>query len=234
MNSDLWHSIKKKLKVRINPVLVKVWVDPLSARYEDGVVQITAPNEFVMNWVQEHLLGTIKDAAQEVLSTEVGVTIALQNNEKGELEETEFITDVTAYYAVEDILNSINRMKNIVHNRYGISPTEFPDLNEEEALPEIKLEDQSFDSILDAVLEAFTVTFREMMEQQTDHAALARRVLYYLCFRYSIPPEEVALNMDCTVSDVKAGAAELEEEIEFAIDNGHNLDDLLLRLFKKD
>lgn len=234
MNSDLWHSIKKKLKVLINPVLVRVWVDPLSARYEDGVVQITAPNEFVMNWVQDHLLGTIKDAAQEVLSAEVGITISLQDDGKNGLKDSEFITDVTAYYAVEDILSSINRMRDIVHTRYMVKSIEFSGLTKKESLPEIKLEEQTFDSILDAVLEAFAVSFREIMEQETDHAVLARRALYYLCFRYGIPPEEVALNMDCTVSDVKAGAAELEEKIEFAIDNGDNLDELLLRLFRKD
>ncbi|SDL48359.1 DnaA N-terminal domain-containing protein [Maridesulfovibrio ferrireducens] len=234
MNSDLWHSIKKKLKVRINPILVRVWVDPLSARYEDGVVQITAPNEFVMNWVQEHLLGSIKDAAQEVLSAEVGVTIALSTNDEGVPNSREFITDVTAYYAVEDILSSINRLRTIVHNRYGLESINVSGSIEADPLPALELEAQTFDSILDAVLEAFAVSFREIMVQETDHAVLARRALYYLCARYDIPPEEVALNMDCTVSEVKAGAAELEEEIEFAIDNGDNLDELLLRLFRKD
>ncbi|WP_031483008.1 DnaA N-terminal domain-containing protein [Maridesulfovibrio frigidus] len=234
MNSELWHSIKKKLRIRINPILVRVWVDPLSAHYEDGVVQITAPNEFVMNWVEEHLLSSIKDAAQEVLDEDVGITIAVRENAEKEPSAREFLTDVSAYYAVDDIVDCINRLRDLVRTRtviMQIEKREHQGLSEE---PDLLLEDQSFDAILDAVLEAFSVDFREIMVQETDHAELARRALYYLCFRYDIPPEEVALNMDCTVSEVKLGAAELEREISFAVDNGEDLDELLMRLFRKE
>lgn len=230
MNSNVWSSIKKKLLVRINPVLVRVWVEPLSARYEDGVVQLTAPNEFVMNWVQKHLLRPIQDAAQEVLETKVGVTIDL---ESGRAENPrEFISDVTAYYAAEEILASINRLSGIVRSS---CPVDFSEVDTEaeaiEVMPE--LEAQTFDSILDAVLEAFAVSFRELMLQENEHAVLARRALYYLSFRYGIPAEEVALNMDCTVSEVRQGAKVLEGEISAAIDTGEDLDELLLRIFKK-
>lgn len=230
MNSNVWNSIKKKLLVRINPVLVRVWVDPLSANYEDGVVQLTAPNEFVMNWVQEHLLDRIQDAAQEVLETEVGVTIDL---EEGKADAPrEFMTDVTAYYATEDILACINRLTGIVRS---IRPVDFDEAEFEAEATEVmpQLEAQTFDSILDAVLEAFAVSFRDLMMQANDHAVLARRALYYLCFRYGIPADEVALNMDCTVSEVRKGAQVLEEKISDAIDNGEDLDELLLRIFQK-
>ncbi|TIH17120.1 hypothetical protein D0S45_08130 [Marinifilum sp. JC120] len=230
MNSNVWSSIKKKLLVRINPVLVRVWVEPLSARYEDGVVQLIAPNEFVMKWVQEHLLDRIQDAAQEVLETKVGVTIDL---ESGRAESSrEFISDVTAYYAAEDILSSINRLTGIVRS---VKPVDFSETDLEAEAAEVtqELEVQTFDSILDAVLEAFAVSFRELMQQENEHAVLARRALYYLCFRYGIPAEEVALNMDCTVSEVREGAKVLEGEISDAIDNGEDLDELLLRIFQK-
>ncbi|WP_319778367.1 DnaA N-terminal domain-containing protein [Maridesulfovibrio sp.] len=231
MNSNVWNSIKKKLLVRINPVLVRVWVDPLSARYEDGIVQLTAPNEFVMNWVQEHLLDRIKDAAQEVLETKVGVTIDL---ESGKAERPrELISDVSAYYAVDEILSSINRLTGIV--RSAARPVDYSEVDANakavESVP--VLDPQTFDSILDAVLEAFGVSFRELMQQETEHALLARRALYYLCFRYGIAADEVALNMDCTVSEVRKGAKVLEGEISAAIDNGEDLDELLLRIFKK-
>ena len=228
MNSNVWNSIKKKLLVRINPVLVRVWVEPLSARYEDGVVQLTAPNEFVMNWVQEHLLDRIKDAAQEVLEAKVGVTIDLESGKEGQ--PREFISDVSAYYAVDEILTSINRLTGIVRSA---TPVDF-DKNQVEAeqgMPQ--LEAQTFDSILDAVIEAFGVSFRELMMQENEHAVLARRALYYLCYRYGIPADEVALNLDCTVSEVRNGAKILESEISEAIDNGEDLDDLLLRIFQK-
>ncbi|HAS88921.1 MAG TPA: hypothetical protein DCS48_06395 [Desulfovibrio sp.] len=230
MNSNVWNSIKKKLLVRINPVLVRVWVEPLSANYADGVVQLTAPNEFVMNWVEEHLLDRIQDAAQEVLETEVGVTIDL---EEGKADAPrEFMTDVTAYYAIEEILSSINRLTGIVRS---IRPVDFDEADFEAEVTEVmpELEAQTFDSILDAVLEAFAVSFRDLMMQANDHASLARRALYYLCFRYGIPADEVALNMDCTVSEVRNGAQVLEEEISDAIDKGEDLDELLLRIFQK-
>ncbi|CCO23565.1 DnaA N-terminal domain-containing protein [Maridesulfovibrio hydrothermalis] len=232
MNFNVWQSIKKKLKVRINPVLVRVWVDPLSARYKDGVVQLTAPNEFVLKWVREHLLDRIKDAAQEVLATKVGISIDLDKKSGGD-SPRKFISDVTAYYAAEEILASINRLTAIVREA---SPVLFEKkenaISEETALVS-GLETQTFDSILDAVLEAFAVSFREIMMQELEHALLARRALYYLCLRYGIPAEEVALNMDCTVSEVRKGASVLEDEISEAIDNGEDLDELLLRVFKK-
>ncbi|WP_319764350.1 DnaA N-terminal domain-containing protein [Maridesulfovibrio sp.] len=230
MNSNVWNSIKKKLLVRINPVLVRVWVEPLSARYEDGIVQLTAPNEFVMKWVQDHLLDRIKDAAQEVLEAKVGVTIDLESGKADS--PREFISDVTAYYAVDEILDSINRLTSIVRSSYPVdcgaedSPSEAEEFAAE-------LEVQTFDSILDAVLESFGVAFRELMMQENEHAVLARRALYYLCFRYGIPAEEVALNIDCTVSEVREGAKVLENEISEAIDNGEDLDELLLRIFQK-
>ncbi|NDV22972.1 DnaA N-terminal domain-containing protein [Desulfovibrio sp. JC022] len=230
MNSNVWSSIKKKLLVRINPVLVRVWVEPLSARYADGVVQLTAPNEFVMNWVQEHLLDRIQDAAQEVLATEVGVTIDLESGRADR--PREFISDVTAYYAADEILASINRLTGIVRSS---RPVDFSEADLEAEATEVvtELEVQTFDSILDAVLEAFAVSFRELMMQENEHAVLARRALYYLCFRYGIPADEVALNMDCTVSEVRQGAQVLEGEISDAIDNGEDLDELLLRIFQK-
>ncbi len=214
--------------MRINPVLVRVWVEPLSARYEDGVVQLTAPNEFVMNWVQEHLLDRIKDAAQEVLEAKVGVTIDLESGKENQ--PREFISDVSAYYAVDEILSSINRLTGIVRSA---APVDFVEnqAEAEETMP--PLEVQTFDSILDAVIEAFGVSFRELMMQENEHAVLARRALYYLCYRYGIPAEEVALNMDCTVSEVRNGAKMLESEISEAIDNGEDLDELLLRIFQK-
>ncbi len=231
MNSNVWQSIKKKLRVRINPVLVRVWVDPLSAHYEDGVVQLTAPNEFVLNWVREHLLDRIKDAAQEVLAAKVGITIDLHGTETSS--PREFMTDVTAFYAFEEILASINRLTEIVREASPVLPDESGNSTGEENSLDPDLEPQTFDTILDAVLEAFSVTFRELMMQENEHALLARRALYYLCFRYGIPAEEVALNVDCTVSEVRMGASELEEEISDAIDNGEDLDELLLRVFQK-
>ncbi|WP_432738159.1 DnaA N-terminal domain-containing protein [Maridesulfovibrio sp. FT414] len=232
MNSNDWNTIKKKLRVRINPVLVKIWVDPLSARYENGVVQLIAPNEFVMNWVRKHLLDRIRDAAQEVLSAKVGITIDLDANSVPAADR-EYVTDVHAYYAAEDILASINRMTGILReSSFSAEPSSpgSPKARTEQVHP---IEPQSFDSILDAVLEAFGVSFREMMTQENEHSMLARRALYYLCIRYGISAEEVALNMDCTVSEVRMGATELENEISNAIDNGEDLDELLLRIFKK-
>ncbi|WP_320171067.1 DnaA N-terminal domain-containing protein [Maridesulfovibrio sp.] len=231
MNSNVWHSIKEKLRIRINPVLVKVWVDPLSAKLENGVVQLTAPNEFVMNWVREHLLDRIRDAAQEVLDSTVGVTIDMKSGSSSA--PREFISDVQAYYAADEILASIKRMTSLAEKLSGSQLKKKEKAINIDGPLEPALEPQSFDTILDAVLEAFAVSFRELMMQETPHSTLARRALYYLCFRYGIPAEEVALNMDCTVSEVRKGAAELENEISQAIDNGEDLDELLLRIFQK-
>ncbi|WP_027178949.1 DnaA N-terminal domain-containing protein [Maridesulfovibrio bastinii] len=245
MSISVWQSIKKRLRVRVNPILIRVWIDPLEATYADGVVRIVAPNEFVEEWVRKNLLVRIREAAGEVLDENVGVVLskAEQSSEFYQAEaENPLLSDS------EKILGSIARLRKRLRICKGLERPEELSHPEESGwgLESLEHEENSimddeigvfeqpdFDEILDSVLEAFSLSFREIMSEDTKEVRLARRSLFYLCARYDISADEVALNFDCTVSEVMDGAKEMDREISNAIDSGADLDQLLVRLFHK-
>lgn len=247
MSISVWQSIKKKLRVRVNPILIKVWIDPLEATYDNGVVRLVAPNEFVESWVRDNLMGRIREAVGEVLDENVGVVLSRAAS-AGNVSNHFETQDAFLLNDSERILCSINRL----HKRFkfciGLEEGETDsddnpdswDLEGSEDSDSSILQDEidafgqpDFDEVLDAVLEAFGISFREIMSGDSDDVVLAKRALFYLCARYDVPPDEVAMNMDCTVSEVKNGAREMDQEIAAAIDSGTDLDQLLVRLFNK-
>ncbi len=247
MSITVWQSIKKKLRVRINPILVKVWIDPLEATYDNGMVQLVAPNEFVEKWVRDNLLSSIREAAGEVLDEEVGVVISRGNFDPPEaLEKDDDGWDSAIFDDGERIVGCITRLHRRLRVCIGLEkPMEpfdsdsdgwgFDEVDGDSSLVDEvdDLDPPDFDEVLDAVLEAFGISFREIMSGESEEVELARRALYYLCARYEVTPEEVALNMDCTVSEVRNGARKMDQEIAEAIDAGEDLDQLLIRLFHK-
>lgn len=248
MSITVWQSIKKKLRIRINPILVKVWIDPLEATIENGVVNLVAPNEFVEKWVRDNLLGSIREAAGEVLSGSVGVVLSLEAPAFSDSAEKTPTRNEFLLSDSERILGSIDRLHKRLRICIGLEkpdepstgPSEGWGLKEEDHKDDFPLDDEldgsvspDFDEVLDAVLDAFGISFREIMSENTYEVILAKRALYYLCARYKVSPDEVALNMDCTVSEVRSGAQEMDKEISEAIDSGEDLDQLLIRLFHK-
>jgi chromosomal replication initiator protein len=75
MIDTAWKQILYSLEKSLNPGLFTVWIKPLQGRVEGNRLTLTAPNEFVANWVRDRLLQVIRESAAEVLGTEPRITI---------------------------------------------------------------------------------------------------------------------------------------------------------------
>ena len=70
----VWDHILEILEKRLNPGLYKVWIKPLSATWEDGLLTLVAPNDFVASWVRDRLLDAVAEAAAQVLGEQPVIT----------------------------------------------------------------------------------------------------------------------------------------------------------------
>ncbi|MEG2139866.1 MAG: DnaA/Hda family protein [Bilophila sp.] len=70
-----WRKICDNLQNRLNPGTFKVWVSPLVASMDGERLCLTAPNEFVANWVRERLLPEITAAAAESFEHPVQIVV---------------------------------------------------------------------------------------------------------------------------------------------------------------
>jgi len=75
MIDTAWKQILHSLEKSLNPGLFTVWIKPLGGRVDGNKLTVTAPNEFVANWVRDRLLQVIREAAAEVLGGEPRIAI---------------------------------------------------------------------------------------------------------------------------------------------------------------
>lgn len=83
MIDTAWKQILYSLEKSLNPGLFTVWIKPLSGRVDGNRLTLTAPNEFVANWVRDRLLQVIRESAAEVLGGEPRITINIGPREPG-------------------------------------------------------------------------------------------------------------------------------------------------------
>lgn len=69
MLKDVWNDIRNTLEKSLNPGLFTIWIRPLAARYEDNVLTLLAPNDFVASWVRDRLLGVVAEAALQIIGS---------------------------------------------------------------------------------------------------------------------------------------------------------------------
>lgn len=74
----VWDHILEILEKRLNPGLYKVWITPLSATWENGLLSLVAPNDFVASWVRDRLLDVVHEAAAQVLGGQPRVEVTAQ------------------------------------------------------------------------------------------------------------------------------------------------------------
>ena len=75
MLKDIWTDILATLEKSLNPGLFSIWIKPLAARYEDGVLNLYAPNDFVASWVRDRLMGLVADAALQTMGSSPEVQV---------------------------------------------------------------------------------------------------------------------------------------------------------------
>ncbi len=75
MMKTAWKQIRNSLEKSLNPGAYTVWIKPLEGRVDGGRLTLTAPNEFVANWVRDRLLQVISEVASEIMGGEPRITI---------------------------------------------------------------------------------------------------------------------------------------------------------------
>jgi chromosomal replication initiator protein len=83
MIDTAWKQILYSLEKSLNPGLFTVWIKPLGGRVDGNRLTLTAPNEFVANWVRDRLLQVIRESAAEVLGGEPRITINIGPRDPG-------------------------------------------------------------------------------------------------------------------------------------------------------
>ena len=59
MDSSLWDRCARALEIELPETQFNTWVRPLQAIEGEGSLKLLAPNRFVVDWVNAHLLGKI-------------------------------------------------------------------------------------------------------------------------------------------------------------------------------
>ncbi len=75
MMKTVWQQILRSLEKSLDPGVFTVWVKPLVGSVDGNTLKLTAPNDFVANWVSDRLRQVIREAAAQVMGGEPKVTI---------------------------------------------------------------------------------------------------------------------------------------------------------------
>jgi chromosomal replication initiator protein len=72
VDATLWNRCVRQLEAEVPEQLFNVWVRPLQAIEEDGVLRLLAPNRFVVDWVKQNLLDRIAELVRASLVNGIG------------------------------------------------------------------------------------------------------------------------------------------------------------------
>lgn len=64
--SQLWSACFEKLETELPSQQFNMWIRPLQAELEEGLILLYAPNRFVRDWVNEKFMDRIKDVVREL------------------------------------------------------------------------------------------------------------------------------------------------------------------------
>lgn len=75
MMMTAWKQILRSLERSLNPGVYSVWIKPLTGKVDGNRLVLTAPNDFVANWVRDRLLPVISETAVQVMGGEPKISI---------------------------------------------------------------------------------------------------------------------------------------------------------------
>lgn len=82
MMKTAWNQIQRSLEKSLNPGVYTVWIKPLTGKVDGTRLTLTAPNDFVANWVRDRLLQVIQEAASHVMGCDPKITIVAKVEKK--------------------------------------------------------------------------------------------------------------------------------------------------------
>jgi len=78
-NLDLWRPILERVKSLVNPQSYSTWFEPTRlVRVEEGELVVEGPNQFFVDWLAEHHLDKLEDAAAQVLGARPRIQFTAQ------------------------------------------------------------------------------------------------------------------------------------------------------------
>ncbi len=77
MTSSVWHRCLSQLEIELSEEQLNTWIRPLQADERDSSLRLMAPNQFVLNWVENNFYGRIKEIVT-TLSGPEQLTVALE------------------------------------------------------------------------------------------------------------------------------------------------------------
>ena len=75
MSSTVWERCRDRLEDDLTPQQFNTWILPLHAVEDGSFLRLLAPNHFVRDWVDEHLLRDIRKVVHQCESTTTNVTV---------------------------------------------------------------------------------------------------------------------------------------------------------------
>lgn len=74
---DFWSHCLEHFERRLNPQQLNTWIRPLSAQRQAGSVVLTAPNNFVAQWVRDRFLSEVQELAQAYFPEDTQVSLVI-------------------------------------------------------------------------------------------------------------------------------------------------------------
>lgn len=77
MTQSVWHHCLSQLERELSEEQLNTWIRPLQADEQNSYLRLMAPNQFVLNWVENNFYGRIKEIISAVSDTDE-LTVALE------------------------------------------------------------------------------------------------------------------------------------------------------------
>ena len=106
----LWQECLTRLRDEIPAQKFSTWIRPLHVEDCDNALILLAPNQFVMDWINEHYLLTIKEILQSMAETppEVRLQIGTKSTRDTELSAVKTFEKVNSKQKTVDFHNTLN------------------------------------------------------------------------------------------------------------------------------
>jgi chromosomal replication initiator protein len=82
--ADLWGSVLERLRALVHPQSYSTWFEPTRlAAVGEGEIVVEGPNQFFVDWLEEHHLNALEDAVEQVLGRRPLIRFAVATGGEG-------------------------------------------------------------------------------------------------------------------------------------------------------